>query len=394
MTSTTTIADEQTISDKPAGNTEVVPRTIEISETTQTSGINSFENIFSSISNVLNKNGIKKNFSNAIKFLLTTYVKKNHPDAKIPDKAHETDAGYDLYSVEDIVVPSWGKALIDIGISIKLSEETAGLIWSRSGLAVKHDIEVGAGVIDEGYTGPVKVLLRNFSDVDYTVHKGDKIAQMIIHRGKRESYMTEVESLEETDRGDAGFGSSDLKNETTDKKELIPSDKKELIPSDKKDNDDLVFKQSTKITVDGKTTEKVTETKFEDIFTNLFKAFTNTSSSKSLKEPTKTYTTTDPKIYPVTEWWDDQKTIIRTSRTYEGDVLVRIVNYWENSNKKSEENYDATGTEYHGPYLEYYPNGNIKLSCNYQEGYLVDTETEYDESGNTISEKTHKSSSK
>ena len=131
----------------------------------------------------------------------------NNPNSKVPHKAHSSDAGYDLTSVEEVIILPNKSKLVNTGICVALPESYYGKIFSRSGLAVKHNIEVGAGVIDQGYTGEIKVLLRNFGDLAYKINVGDKIAQLVIHR-----YLSPdveiVSEINETDRGANGFGSS------------------------------------------------------------------------------------------------------------------------------------------------------------------------------------------
>ena len=139
-------------------------------------------------------------------------------DAIMPTRAHENDAGFDLYSREDKVVPAGGSATFDTGVHIALEKiylfglaglkdyKTAGFLKSKSGLNVKHGI-TGEGVIDMGYTGSIVVKLYNSSDKDYTVRKGDKISQLVILPVLTPD-LERVEELKGTDRGDNGFGST------------------------------------------------------------------------------------------------------------------------------------------------------------------------------------------
>lgn len=127
--------------------------------------------------------------------------------AKMPNRAHPTDAGLDLFSREEKLVPARGSTTFDTGVHIELEECTTGFLKSKSGLSVRHGITSMGGVIDVGYTGSIVAKLFNHSDVDYLVHKGDKITQLVIvpiHTPLIEL----VDSLEETDRGDGGFGST------------------------------------------------------------------------------------------------------------------------------------------------------------------------------------------
>lgn len=124
----------------------------------------------------------------------------------MPTRAHEADAGLDLYSTKDVTVPLKGSAVIDTGVHIELPPNTVGFLKSKSGLNVKHGI-TSEGVIDEGYTGSICVKLYNNTTEHYHVKKGDKISQLVILpiiKPKLEL----VASLEDTDRGDNGFGSS------------------------------------------------------------------------------------------------------------------------------------------------------------------------------------------
>ncbi|KIR62578.1 deoxyuridine 5'-triphosphate nucleotidohydrolase [Cryptococcus bacillisporus CA1873] len=137
----------------------------------------------------------------------TLLVKKLSSSATIPTRGSPLSAGYDLYSAEETVVPARGKALIDSGLSIAVPEGTYGRVAPRSGLASKHSIDTGAGVIDADYRGPVKVLLFNYSDADFTIQKGDRIAQLILERIVMAPIL-EVEDLDVTARGSGGFGST------------------------------------------------------------------------------------------------------------------------------------------------------------------------------------------
>jgi dUTP pyrophosphatase len=130
--------------------------------------------------------------------------------AIMPTRAHKTDAGLDLYSREDKVVPARGSAVFDTGVHIELPcsmmYRTAGFLKSKSGLNVNHGI-TSDGVIDVGYTGSIKVKLINHSYEDYRVKRGHKISQLVILPILTPE-LEEVDSLEETERGNKGFGSS------------------------------------------------------------------------------------------------------------------------------------------------------------------------------------------
>lgn len=135
-------------------------------------------------------------------------VKLLSEDAKVPTKAHSSDAGWDIYA-SGLAQPvhSHKRRLISTDISIAIPDGYCGLIWPRSGLSVKNGIDVLAGVIDSGYRGEIKVCLLNTSDQIVHIHPGDRIAQLIIQKVEDVEFL-EVESLDDTDRGEGGFGSS------------------------------------------------------------------------------------------------------------------------------------------------------------------------------------------
>ncbi|KAJ4964846.1 hypothetical protein NE237_016695 [Protea cynaroides] len=134
-------------------------------------------------------------------------VKKLSENAILPKRASPLSAGYDLSSATETKVPARGKALVPTGLSIAIPEETYARIAPRSGLAWKHSIDVGAGVIDADYRGSIGVILFNHSDVDFEVKPGDRIAQLIIEKIITPEVL-EVEDLDSTVRGEGGFGST------------------------------------------------------------------------------------------------------------------------------------------------------------------------------------------
>ncbi|TFK74478.1 dUTP diphosphatase [Pluteus cervinus] len=134
-------------------------------------------------------------------------VKRHSEKAKVPTRGSALSAGYDLYSAERKVIPAHGKALVDTQISIAVPVGTYGRVAPRSGLASKFMIDTGAGVIDADYRGLVFVLLFNYSDKDFQVEEGDRIAQLILERIYTPEAL-EVQDLDETLRGAGGFGST------------------------------------------------------------------------------------------------------------------------------------------------------------------------------------------
>lgn len=126
--------------------------------------------------------------------------------AKMPTRAHSTDAGLDLYAMDTQIVPAKESAVFDTGVHVELPEGTAGFLKSKSGLNTKHGI-TSEGVIDVGYTGSIVAKLYNHSGTDYKVNAGDKITQLVIVPILTPE-LELVESLGGTERGDKGFGST------------------------------------------------------------------------------------------------------------------------------------------------------------------------------------------
>ena len=127
--------------------------------------------------------------------------------AIMPQRAHPTDAGLDLFAREPQIVPARESAIFNTGVHIEIPEGYVGFLKSKSGLNVKHDI-TSEGVIDCGYTGSIVVKLYNNGGYDYTVRKGDKISQLVILPIAHGFNLELVDSLEDTDRGNGGFGST------------------------------------------------------------------------------------------------------------------------------------------------------------------------------------------
>lgn len=126
--------------------------------------------------------------------------------AKMPTRAHEDDAGLDLYARDTQIVPARESAIFDTGVHVELPRGTAGFLKSKSGLNVKHGI-TGEGVIDVGYTGSIVVKLYNNSGIDYKIEAGDKISQLVILPVICPALKV-VDELSDTERGNGGFGST------------------------------------------------------------------------------------------------------------------------------------------------------------------------------------------
>jgi dUTP pyrophosphatase len=136
-------------------------------------------------------------------------IKLIHPDAKIPKYGSEEAAGFDLYSVEEKIIPPGKTEMIPTGISLEIEEGYCWQFWDRSGLGAKG-IHHFAGLGDSDYRGEFKIILYNSGDKEYKIEKGDRIIQVVpvpIIRAKFE----QVEELSQTARGSGGFHSTGKK---------------------------------------------------------------------------------------------------------------------------------------------------------------------------------------
>lgn len=130
--------------------------------------------------------------------------------AYMPSRAHSTDAGIDIRSMEEKTIPAHGSEVFHTGVHVELPEDTAGLLVSKSGLNVKRGI-TSTGLIDEGFTGEIVVRLYNDSNYDYHVNEGDKITQLMVMPVIYEDVETvpDISYFDlETERGSAGYGST------------------------------------------------------------------------------------------------------------------------------------------------------------------------------------------
>ena len=123
-----------------------------------------------------------------------------------PTRAHDVDAGLDLYSMDSGYVRAHSKRVFHTGVHVEIPHGKCGLLVSKSGLNIKEFITT-TGLIDEGYTGEIMVSMYNHGDYEYYVHKGDKISQLVIIPCSYESVEI-VDDLEEAGRGSNGFGST------------------------------------------------------------------------------------------------------------------------------------------------------------------------------------------
>ena len=140
---------------------------------------------------------------------MTVKFRKSSPDAILPSYAHPGDAGMDVRSVEELVIPPGGRSLVHTGLVMILPQGYEAQVRPRSGLALKNGVTVlnTPGTIDEGYRGEVGVILANFGSEPFKVEKGAKIAQIVVAPCTR-AEIVETAEVDETDRGAGGFGST------------------------------------------------------------------------------------------------------------------------------------------------------------------------------------------
>lgn len=125
----------------------------------------------------------------------------------LPEYGSTGAAGADLRASESLSIPPGGRAAVPTGLHLSIPPGHVGLVWPRSGLALRHGIDTLAGVIDCDYRGEVRVVLVNHGGLDFPIVAGDRVAQLLIQPVVRSTF-TPVESLDDTTRGQGGFGST------------------------------------------------------------------------------------------------------------------------------------------------------------------------------------------
>jgi dUTP pyrophosphatase len=137
-------------------------------------------------------------------------VRRLDPELPLPSYAHPGDAGADLHAAVELTLQPGERALVPTGIAMALPEGYVGLVHPRSGLAARHGISIvnAPGTIDAGYRGEVQVCLVNTDRAEpFTVHRGDRIAQLVVQRCETATFV-EAADLEESSRGEGGYGST------------------------------------------------------------------------------------------------------------------------------------------------------------------------------------------
>lgn len=128
-------------------------------------------------------------------------------NARAVTRAHKTDAGLDIRAAESKTIRAYASEVFHTGVHIQLPKNTCGILISKSGLNINHDI-TSTGLIDEGYTGEIMVKLHNHGSTSYRVEAGDKISQLVIVPVVYEPVIVCHELNEDSERGNNGFGSS------------------------------------------------------------------------------------------------------------------------------------------------------------------------------------------
>jgi len=143
---------------------------------------------------------------------LTIKIKKLHKNAKLPVKINRTDVGFDVIAVGYTRITGWSKAVLPLGIAVAIPEDYYIKIDERSGFASRESVFIKGGVVDPGYRGEVKVVLANHGPEPINIELGDKIAQFVLHH-RIDATFEWADNLDDTERGEKGFGSSDSAEE-------------------------------------------------------------------------------------------------------------------------------------------------------------------------------------
>jgi dUTP pyrophosphatase len=125
----------------------------------------------------------------------------------LPEYSTTGAAGADLRASEAVTIAPGARTAVPTALRLQIPAGHVGLVWPRSGLAVRHGIDTLAGVVDSDYRGEVRVVLVNHGDEPFRIEKGDRIAQLLVQRVERATFAA-VPTIDETDRGEGGFGSS------------------------------------------------------------------------------------------------------------------------------------------------------------------------------------------
>lgn len=127
--------------------------------------------------------------------------------ASLPEYASAGAAGADLRASEPVEIAPGARAAVPTGVRLQIPPGHVGLVWPRSGLAVRHGIDTMAGVVDSDYRGEVRVVLVNHGEEPFRIARGDRVAQLLVQRVERAAFAASL-AIDDTDRGAGGFGST------------------------------------------------------------------------------------------------------------------------------------------------------------------------------------------
>jgi dUTP pyrophosphatase len=178
------------------------------------SGVSPDEDIQKELESLLEMSfGMEKDIDKGLK-TISLGVQKMHPNSVFPKYNYESDSGFDLHSVEDIVLPPFGRALVPTGIKLNIPLEYEVQIRPKSGLALNQGLTVlnTPGTVDSGYNGEIKVIIFNTNNISIQVTKGMKVAQAVLCPVVCGKYVSleDVDEIDGKDRGDNGFGSTGI----------------------------------------------------------------------------------------------------------------------------------------------------------------------------------------
>lgn len=135
-------------------------------------------------------------------------IKKLTDNAVMPQKAHPTDAGFDLYASADVTVPARGRVLVPTDIAMEIPEGYFGLVTGRSGMTIRGGVVGQVGIIDCHYRNGIGIMMFSHRDDDYEISEGSRCGQIVILPLADVEGLVEADTLSDTDRGEGGYGST------------------------------------------------------------------------------------------------------------------------------------------------------------------------------------------
>lgn len=252
------------------------------------------------------------------------YVKLNDKNAKLPRVGSKYAAGYDLYSCDEGIIKSNCMGKINIGISLIIPSDHYGRIAPRSGLTLNYSLNVGAGVIDSDYRGNISVLLFNHGDKDFKYNIGDRVSQLIIEKISHCEILN-VTDIDETDRGDGGFGSTGISNNNIDIKyndeKTVEEESDDTEESDDEKSDDEKSGQEEEESDDSKSVKEESDDEKDSCHDE--DEYTETAEKPQYEEEDIT---------------DDEQTIDNSGETLDTEDEYQEPKNYENEEENEQEN--------------------------------------------------------